>query len=164
MSETLRVGQFVVVQNAAGCLLPEYGIGGVTASDVSSVVAVFRDGSADIIAKVNAGSLKWGENTIRAATQADANVFSAAEKAAEREQLDQRQVSDLRCYTCCYWRPPFNTGPGNCHNRTVVQLTRKGDESYPPPTSANWGCVCWQSKDQPENGDDSDEDHTSQLG
>lgn len=66
--------------------------------------------------------------------------------------------TDRTCQTCAFWRPPFdNHGPGNCHNTAVREMTRMGHETYPPPTPASFGCNQWQAKEQPENGEQSDE-------
>jgi len=63
-----------------------------------------------------------------------------------------------QCQTCTFWRPPYDDfGPGNCHNQTVREMTRMGHETYPPPTPPEFGCNQWKAKQQPENGDDSDE-------
>lgn len=59
-----------------------------------------------------------------------------------------------QCHTCQWWRPPFDAGPGNCHNEQVKQLTNIGGDTYAPPTPAHFGCVQWESKDQPENGEE----------
>lgn len=151
MRESLAVGMEVCLRDFTGSLRADYGIGQVIASDLSTVSALFPGDTGAI--KVNAGSLKWNDKTLSLLTQEEWRSLQAA---ARQKKLASRTVADLQCNTCLWWRPPFDTGPGNCHNETVKQLTNIGGETYAPPTPATWGCVSWESKAQPENGDDSD--------
>jgi len=150
MSETLFVGQPVVCRDSNGELVASRGVGIVTDGDLSHVTVAFGP----LSAKVNAGSIRLEDWTISAMTQADSERFSAMEVFEKRLALDSHKVSDLQCETCLWWRPPFDTGPGNCHHEQVKQLTNIGGETYAPPTPAHFGCVQWESKAQPENGDE----------
>lgn len=172
MSETFRVGDRVVFRNDHGEVHRARGIGEVTASNVSTVTAIFGLISVD----VNAGSLAYGDWHLSPCTAVDyanlANEYDATrlrleinnttgqcdDAATLRAALAVINRTPRTCQTCTFWRPPYDDfGPGNCHNQTVRGLTAYGNETYPPPTPAEFGCNQWKAKQQPENGDDSDE-------
>jgi hypothetical protein len=177
MSETFRVGDNVVRRCADGTADHGVGIGVVTASDVSHVNASFANGQLKV--KVNAGNLALGgDGTLSLLKESDIPKLKAAQTHDEllediKGKLHWACDDSLRlmqaviyeypptpreCQTCTFWRPPYEDyGPGNCHNQTVREFTRMGHETYPPPTSPEFGCNQWKAKQQPENGDDSDE-------
>lgn len=178
MSETFRVGDNVVRRCEDGTVDHGVGIGVVTASDVSHVHASFAGGQLKV--KVNAGNLLFGgEGVLSLMTEADVADIRAFQGRIGlinevRELLDSADTAHLHaakaaitngstqpvpiCQTCRFWRPPYDDfGPGNCHNQTVRQLTAYANETYPPPTPPEFGCNQWKAKQQPENGDDSDE-------
>jgi hypothetical protein len=149
MSETFQIGDAVVLRMPDGTMHEGAGVGAVTASDVSSVAARFRY-VFDI--KVNSGSLKYGAAVLSRMTHAEWDAFTEKQQAREQSPISDQAA----CITCAWWRPPFANGPGNCHNQHLVALTRAKDDGFPPPTTATFGCVHWQTKEEPENGDDSD--------
>jgi hypothetical protein len=178
MSETLRVGDSVVRRCADGSVDAGVGVGIVTASDVSHVHASFANDQLRL--KVNAGTLALGDGGVLSLlTESDAAELRAFQGRIGlinevRSLLDSADIARLQsakaaitsgstesvpiCHTCTFWRPPYDDyGPGNCHNQTVREFTRMGHETYPPPTPPEFGCNQWKAKQQPENGDDSDE-------
>ncbi len=157
MSETFRAGDPVVFRTTEGELLRLWGTKTVDASDLSWVTV---NGT-----KYNAGTLQakfdplehisgFIPHVIAHPTETDFAEFHSAAEEAKRDERANMPASQLECHTCLWWRPPFDTGPGNCHNGQVKQLTNIGGETYAPPTPAHFGCVQWESKDQPENGEE----------
>jgi hypothetical protein len=150
MSETFRVGDWAVLVKDNN-VDHSKGVGQVTASDLSSVEVLFSD---ETKIKVNAGNLRHEDHYLKLLSP-EHHAHLVAE--AKRDALSKLPIAVLKCHTCAWWRPPYAHGPGNCHNANLIALTRANDDGFPPPTPATFGCVHWESKEQPENGEDNDE-------
>jgi hypothetical protein len=184
MSETFRVGDWVVFKNERGELMPSIGAREVTSSDLSFVMigdwkfnagtqklvresgyagypgaidAIAHPSQSDVAAcqKYDAESAAFGElvDFMEIANNLQPGQITAAQTAKLRAAISDQQCL---CPTCNWWRPPFAHGPGNCHNANLIAITRAGDDGFPPPTPATFGCVHWEPKELTEETEPND--------
>lgn len=169
MSETFRVGDSVVFRRADGSIWPS--LNSVEAADLSFIASRgLKFNAGTLLATVNGEQIRISHPTEldaiylgtvqNRAARSDrlAKLFERADGHVSDEQINRIEAAidatPRTCDTCLWWRPPFDIECGNCHNEQVKQLTNIGGETYAPPTPAHFGCVQWESKAQPENGDE----------